>query len=81
MTIKVDDLVRSYDFPGDVTNYCYGRVIEVNTTLGIYDISMLGRVIQGNHYQYEDDTKSFTAPLNGLEGIFGLTRGVVKLIR
>jgi len=66
--------VRSYDFPTRVDCYIEGRVLAVNDFQ--YRIQVDTVVIEGQP-KPTDGTRVVTPPVNGLEGMYGPTHGVV----
>lgn len=74
LTIKVGDRVRSYDFVGVTTCYYEGYVDGL--VEGYYRILVARRVIDGIELKITQET--IFAPINGRDGLFGPTRGVVR---
>ena len=79
LTIKVGDYVRSYDFPGDVTCYMEGMVVDVDNFNGHYRIEVEKAVSNGKPSKVNPKGIVILPPMNGLQGMRGLTRGVVKI--
>ena len=62
--LKVGDVVKSYDFPGNTDCYMVGKVVSVSKQFGDFRATFIKRVWEGR----EDNkfkTDYFTAPLPG----------------
>lgn len=77
-TIKVGDKVRSFDFVGNTECYFVGTVIAI-TPMQQYDIKVDYQVWEGKKAK-TNYCDRVVPPLNGLDGIFGLTRGVQRIL-
>lgn len=78
LSIKVGDRVRSFDFPDNAQCYWVGTVESI-TRFGQYHIAVEYQVWEDNR----EDTNYCEAvcpPTNGQRGIFGLTRGVQRIL-
>ena len=74
-TVKVGDLVRSFDFPGQVDHYMVGEVTEV----GEFSYRIQRTQVVSNGVRKCDSACNpviITAPKNGTEGFFGPSCGV-----
>lgn len=78
-TIVVGDKVRSFDFPGDATCYFVGTVTKVRQDAEQYDIAVEYQVWE-DEVQETNYCASVHPPLNGMRGIFGLVRGVQRIV-
>ncbi len=79
-SIKVGDRVRSFDFPGNATCYFVG-VVDAITPLGQYDIKVEYQVWLDERVADKDNyCARVMPPLNGMEGIFGETCGVQRIV-
>lgn len=94
--IRVGDYVRSYDFHGRGDCYVEGVVLGVDVAPGYgveldredgshYAICVERRVVENKEVVDQLATiniKKLIAypPVNGMDGIFGVTEGVVKLV-
>jgi hypothetical protein len=76
--IKVGDNVRSYDFPHRQDCYIEGVVLAVNDPVGVYRIKP-SLMVQGGKLLERTEFFDTFPPLNGQEGLFGTTCGVVKI--
>ncbi len=62
--LKIGDVVKSYDFPGNTDCYMVGKVVSVSEQFGDFRATFIKRVWEGR----EDNkfkTDYFTAPLQG----------------
>ncbi len=75
LSIKVGDRVRSYDFAGMTSCYYEGYVDGIVN--GYYKIVVARRVLDGA--ERKNFVETIHAPVNGRPGLFGPTRGVVKV--
>lgn len=76
-TITLGDTVRSYDFPG-LRDDCFveGQVTAVRSDT--YEIRVSRQVVQGREHCNLVGMNVYP-PLNGLQGLFGVANGVVKV--
>ena len=77
MTISLGDNVRSYDFPG-LRDDCFVEGTVTNIGTDTYTINVRRQVVQGREPCILNGREVFP-PLNGLQGLFGVTNGVVKV--
>lgn len=77
-TIRVGDRVRSFDFAGDDSCYWVGTVREIQQEKGVYEIVVDFQIWEGQRAK-ENYCWAVYPPINGQQGIFGLTRGVQRM--
>lgn len=80
-TIAVGDRVRSFDFVGNPGCYFVGVVEGVSKFDGfsVYNIKVDYQVWEGKRAE-TNYCASVHPPINGMQGIFGLTCGVQRIL-
>lgn len=78
LTIAVGDRVRSFDFPGSTDCYVEGTVVAIDARMAVYKVRVERRVFEGMEIT-DPRTDIVLPPMNGRQGLFGMTRGVVRV--
>lgn len=77
-TIAIGERVRSFDFADNAQCYFVGMVEDIKNQQ--YKIKVLSQVWEGKRVPDDQNYCDYVLPpVNGLRGMFGLTRGVQRM--
>ena len=79
LSIKVGDRVRSFDFQNNPLCYFVGTVTALREDTRQYDIAVEYQVWNGER-EASNYCASVHPPMNGVQGFFGLMRGVQRVL-